>query len=263
MILKLADFDFTLHKYKNLCCSALDSGYRIMTVLAVLQNSGNGGNVLVMRHDVDRLEGRAFRMALLEESMGIQATYYFRKAGFSRSNIIKAIADMKHEIGFHYEVLDEARGNPELAIRLFDLELNQLRRMANVDTICMHGNPMTKWINYDLWKYYDFHKMGLKGEAYLSLKDICYLSDTGRNWDMARKIKDILPSGRLPQTLYSGKLFTTDNVIEFIKSGLAPRIYITVHPERWSYSLGTWVADEIKDAGVNTVKWIIKSLRSS
>ena len=111
--------DFTLDKYGELCQRAVKSGYEIMTVSSYLQNKDTSKNILVMRHDADRFLGRAIRMASLEQSLGIRTTYYFRKSGFSQPDIIKSIADMGHEIGYHYEVLDKAKGNHELAMTFF------------------------------------------------------------------------------------------------------------------------------------------------
>jgi hypothetical protein len=165
---------------------------------------------------------------------------------------------MGHEIGYHYESLDEARGNYEAAISLFKVRLERLRQIAKVETICMHGNPMTKWLNRDLWGKYDFREFGLIGEAYLSVKDIYYLSDTGRRWDMSRKFKDMLPSA-LPIQYTNGKaVVTTDNVVELIESGKQPRICLTIHPERWGHDLVTWSIDQMKDTSINIVKAVLR-----
>jgi hypothetical protein len=253
--------DFTLDKYRDLCQSALKCGYEVMTVSAYIRNTGIDKNVLVMRHDVDHYPGRALRMAILEQSQGIKSTYYFRKPSFSQPNIIKAIADMGHEIGYHYEALDEAKGNYELAINLFKLRLEQLRKIAKVETICMHGNPLTKWLNRDLWNKYDFRELGLIGEAYLSLKDIHYLSDTGRKWDMSRKFKDFLPFGLSSQDLNVRNIVTTDDLIKLIQSGRFQRICLTVHPERWSHNLTTWFIDQMNDTARNMVKAVLRKLK--
>ncbi len=148
---------------------------------------------------------------------------------------------MGHEVGFHYEVLDEARGNYQLAIELFKEELAKLRQIVNVDTVCMHGNPLTKWLNRDIWKHFELHEAGLKGEAYLSIKNVYYLSDTGRIWDMSRKMKDMLPYALPVNTTENGRLITTDDVIRIIKTRGFPRFYLTVHPERWSYNIAKQV----------------------
>jgi hypothetical protein len=259
--MKLNNLDFTLDKYRELCQHALISGYQIASVSSYLQSPNPGQPQLVMRHDVDRFVGKALRMAYVEKSLNIRSTYYFRKSGFSHPETIRSISAMGHEIGFHYEVLDEARGNYELSMKLFREELAYLRKLARVETICMHGNPLTKWLNRDLWKKYDFHDLGLIGEAYLSLKDIYYLSDTGRIWDMSRKVKDNLPFALPLPVAGDEKLITTDDVISLVKSRRLSRVCFTVHPERWSYSFGSWVVDRVRDTGMNAAKSLLARTR--
>ena len=252
--------DFTFDKYGELCQRVVKSGYEIMTVSSYLQNEDTSKNILVMRHDADRFLGRAIRMASLEHSLGIRTTYYFRKSGLSQPDIIKSIADMGHEIGYHYEVLDKAKGNHELAMTFFREDLYKIRQIAKVETICMHGNPLTKWLNRDIWKYYDFRELGIKGEAYLSFTNIWYFSDTGRIWDMSRKAKDFLPSTLPEQNTNIRKISTTEDLLKFIKREKFPRIYLTVHPERWSHNSIAWIADQMRDAGMNVAKNIFLRL---
>lgn len=62
---------------------------------------------VILRHDVDRKPGNALVIAKTEKEADIKASYYFRivKESYDE-NIIKIIADMGHEIGYHYEDLD-------------------------------------------------------------------------------------------------------------------------------------------------------------
>ena len=252
--------DFTYQKYSDLCQSALKSGFTVLTVSSYIKNVDDK-RVLVIRHDVDNFPRRALRLAKLEHSLGIHSTYYFRKHLFSNPKIIKSVAEMGHEIGYHYESLDEAKGNYEAAIDLFRLGLEQLRQIAKVETICMHGNSFTKWLNRDLWNKYDFHQFDLVGEAYLSVKNIYYFSDTGHSWDTSRKFKDLLPSALPEQVQNVRAIVTTNNLIEFIESGEQPRIYLTAHPERWGHNLLEWLIDEMKDQTINMAKAVLRKIK--
>jgi glycosyltransferase involved in cell wall biosynthesis len=251
------DRDFTLGKYKKLCQEILSSGYHVATVVSYLGNVKFTEKTIILRHDVDRRLKNAFRMARLEYQLGIISTYYFRmtKSGFRRE-IIKAIADMGHEIGYHYETLDKAKGNYEGAIKIFEQELNELRQIAEVKTICMHGNPLTKWDNRDLWSKYNYQSYGLLGEAYLSFNGVIYLSDTGRTWGAKHKVKDWLPSAARNNSKNVGKLdvTSTDSLIELIKNEVTGPVYILAHPERWSDNFSEWLVDLIKDTTVNLIK---------
>ena len=139
--------DFTLSRYEALCNALISSGYRSITVQECIQGQAVEPFV-ILRHDVDRRPEMALEMAGMEKDMGIRATYYFRMMpGVFMPEIIKMIRDMGHEIGFHYEVLDKAKGDKEKAIVLFEKELKMFREVADVKTVCMHGNPLARWSN--------------------------------------------------------------------------------------------------------------------
>lgn len=252
--------DFTLDKYSKLCTALLASGYSIYTVAQYLSRSEQTGKTAVLRHDVDRKPGNAVKMAMREKKLGITSSYYFRmnSAGF-RYDIIKAIANMGHEIGYHYEVLDKARGDYRKAIQIFERELAELRKIADVKTICMHGNPLTKWDNRDLWSKYDIKTFGLMGEAYLSFSDITYLSDTGRTWNPKHKIKDWLPSerGHEGQNDIVKSIGCTDELIGLIINGQPETIYLVVHPHRWAKSWIWWSLNFMQDLMINQLKSIL------
>ena len=234
--------DFTLAKYRELCEAILE-GYEPMTVKSYLMQNPSG-RIVIMRHDVDRKPESALRMAELEKEMGIKSTYYFRmKKGVFRKDIIKKIASMGHEIGYHYEVLDKAKGNFEKAIRIFEEELKAFRKIYDVKTICMHGNPLSKWINRDLWSVYDFRNFDIIGEPYISInyKKVLYLTDTGRNWSTKFSVKDVISVNG--EKRINMRVKSTDDVIKLIERGCAEQICILVHPERWSNGLNAWLRE--------------------
>jgi hypothetical protein len=257
--------DFTLNKYRELCQSAQESSCTVLTVEAYLSSKNPPEECIVLRHDVDRKPYNALRMAKLENQYGLKATYYFRinNAVFV-PDLIREIAAMGHEIGYHYEALDKAKGDYEQAIRIFDDDLKRLRGICEVRTICMHGNPLTEGDNRDLWLKYNFKDFGLLGEAYLSFNDdIAYLSDTGRTWGNKHKVKDLLPAntetGR--NRAKEAGASSTNDIIGLIKSGKLGPAYLLTHPERWSDSLGGWIINLSLDAGVNFCKDVLALTR--
>ena len=72
----------------------------------------------------------------------------------------------------------------ELAICDFRLNLEKLRKLYPVKTICMHGSPLSKWDNRDLWKRYNYRDFGIIAEPYFDVDfdEIFYVTDTGRKW---------------------------------------------------------------------------------
>lgn len=253
--------DFTLEKYRELCEAVTKLQYTVLTVGTYLVSQNLPQKYIILRHDVDRNPNRALQMARLEHEFNINTSYYFRfnKRTF-QPNLVREISAMGHEIGYHYETLDKARGDYKKAIRIFEEELRQLREICDVKTICMHGNPLTKWDNRDLWRKYDFKDFGLLGEAYLSFNEITYLSDSGRNWGTKHKVKDWLPSAAFncSKSDKSTMIGSTNDIIEMVEKGELEPTYLLVHPSRWSINLFDWIIELLCDTSVNAVKQMLR-----
>jgi len=257
----LSDWDFTLSKYRQLCRCILDSGYRVITVADYFSEKERfeGEHIVILRHDVDRKPDHALRMAEIEADLGIRSTYYFRtKTHTLKPDMVRAIAQLGHEIGYHYENLSDTRGNLELAIRDFESNLKKLRKLSPVKTIAMHGRPFSQWDNRDLWKAYDFKAFDLIGEPYLSIdySTIEYLTDTGRSWSPNRfNRRDKVSSGS------KIKVHTTTELMSVLWSREYKTFLIQCHPERWTGGLFQWVWSLSTDCLGNCLK-IVFSPRS-
>ncbi len=135
--------DFTLSAYKALINSLKDNNYVFFTVRNYSSQESvtlKSNQFVIMRHDVDRMPQNALKMAKLEHDLGIKATYYFRTIPQTlKPDIIKEISDMGHEVGYHYENMAQCNGDFEMAIEDFRNNLDKLRKIAPVYTICMHG----------------------------------------------------------------------------------------------------------------------------
>ncbi|AKB71764.1 Polysaccharide deacetylase [Methanosarcina mazei C16] len=264
--------DFTLKKYENLLQAIKKTNYSTCTVYDFLKN--NPENCIILRHDVDRAITRNLAMAKLEHSYGIKSTYYFRhiKETF-KPEIIRQMAKMGHEIGFHYEVMDKANGDPERAIEIFRKELEDLRKVTEnvteINTVCMHGNPLKPWSNRDLWKKYDFRDFGILGEPYLSIdyNKVFYLTDTGRTWaDLKIRVKDTIDKPGANAKVDPGSISSTDDVIRLIRTEEISRICLLVHPNRWCEDLGGWTKEllfqNVKNVGKAGIVWYRNIQRS-
>ncbi len=98
--------DFTIDIYTRLLDSLHAGGYSFQTVENFIRASED--KAIILRHDVDRIPENALKLAKLEHELGIGSTYYFRAVQESwDEDIIKQIAEMGHEIGYHYENLSE------------------------------------------------------------------------------------------------------------------------------------------------------------
>jgi len=213
--------------------------------------------VIILRHDVDRLPTNALTMARREHAMGVAATYYFRTV---RDNwdiqIARAIFGLGHEIGYHYENMETCNGDLQSAIKNFQTNLTKIRLVYPVKTICMHGSPLSKWDNRDLWKTYDYRDYGIIAEPYFDVdfKEVLYLTDTGRRWDGDRvSVRDKVSSTSALCAQYRFK--HTHDIIDAAEKGLLPdKIMLNVHPQRWTNNPVSWMRELILQNMKNVVK---------
>ena len=254
--------DFTLKKYSILCEAIASNKCRTATVGDVIRSLDTinlTDHIIILRHDVDRFPHLAIALAEVEHRFGLVASYYFRIPKSFNRRVIRSIADMGHEIGLHYECLDKADGDIVSAAEILAEELDMIRELSDVKTVSMHGNPLTKFDNRDLWRHYEFSRFGLDGEVYLSM-DFCkmmYYSDTGRTWEDGKyNIKDVIPAH---MEAISGKpvLRTTDDLVDLVYTETR-NIYLLIHPERWPVTFGGWLAGYMKDLVLNQAKIIYK-----
>ena len=178
---------FTLKQYLFLLKNLLKQGFLFDTYCRFTELSDK--KFVILRHDVDRLPDNSLIFARIEHELGIKGTYYFRIGPQSfDEQIIREIALLGHEIGYHYETMDTAHGNVDKAYDEFCRNLEIFRKIVPVETICMHGSPLSKFDNRTIWEKYDYRSLGIKAEPYFDIdfSRVLYLTDTGRRWDGGR-----------------------------------------------------------------------------
>ena len=268
--------DFTVSRYLALLLSLKSRGREFQPLNEYIQspNHSFSHSLLILRHDVDLLPHNALAIAQLEHDLGIRGTYYFRIVPESFDvGVIEKIAELGHEVGYHYEDVDlvvkrqtangkrqvseligdrlkvigdrsQVIGVPpkrrrtsrwqareagesgrnkavsgsmfqvsgskyrilnqslqanlpgtwnvepetdliDLAMESFLKNLETMRKIADIKTICMHGSPLSKYDNRLLWTKYDYRDYGIIGEPYFDVdfSEVAYYTDTGRRWD--------------------------------------------------------------------------------
>lgn len=237
--------DFTLIKYKELLTALDDYGQ------------------VTLRHDVDRKPKNSLATAYIERELGWKATYYFRAVPQSFDEaVILQIASLGHEIGYHYESLATCHGNLEAAYDDFCRNLEKLRILVPVSAIVMHGSPTSKWDSRELWKHYDYHKLGIDTESYLDtdFSEVFYLTDTGRRWDGYHvSIRDKIPEQQERWIQRGWCYHSTDDVIQAVKEGSFPeRVLVNTHPQRWTDSRLQWFSELALQSVKNLVKRCVR-----
>jgi hypothetical protein len=300
--------DFTVLAFRTLIKRFADAGYSFQSCREY--HNSPLERVVILRHDVDRHPGNSLATAEIEHEAGISGTYYFRTVnGGFEEEIIQQISQLGHEIGYHYEDLrlarqktkDERQKIPDrrtakpkdlldreeemaaMAIAGFRGNLAKLRETASVDTICMHGSPLSPADSRRLWKYYDYSTMGIIAEPYFdfSLEGLLYLTDTGRRWDGSSvSIRDRvytrdegyfagwkrtpLPGSAMFMTEKSTALQKqygfrkTEDILQAISSGNLPeRLMVTFHPQRWNDNTIPWLTEYILQNFKNAIKYFM------
>ena len=254
-----ASTDFHANDWKRICTALTEQDFLTLTVkkyLSLREENNLPEKYVILRHDIDRRVNHAHLMAKLEKELGISSTYYFRIPYTFDKEIIQSISKMGHEIGFHYECLSKANGDLQKAHKIFVSELQQIRDVADVETICMHGRPLSPYDNREMWRDTQLSSYQLKGEAYLSIDDVYYFTDTGRSWGSTNSLRDVLST-----SLDHPVLTKTNGLIDWLSHLEIGGVYITSHPERWAFSSVDGVYCQIMDGVLNTGKKILRKLR--
>jgi len=277
--------DFTLTAYRQLLQSIKESGYSFFTFEDWCDGKATG-NYVILRHDVDLKAENSLAVARIEAEMGISATYYFRIVPQSnKPDIILSIAELGHEIGYHYEDMAICQGDSGKAKEHFILQLEYFRNFYPVRTICMHGSPTSKWDNRELWKSIDYRDLGVIGEPYLDFlstvsengMERSYFTDTARMWDGEKyNLRDKSPNlkqndpaietqriNSATDYTESRKIHSTFDLISWFNNLPAKNgIMITTHPQRWTDHPTAWILELVKQSIKNRIKkYMVKRLK--
>ena len=253
--------DFSLKSYIEFI-KLIKSNYKnIFTFNEFLNLKLIPDSFCLLRHDVDRRPLNALKMAEIEKEFNIKSTYYFRtKKNVFNPKIIELIASHGHELGYHYESLSDAKGDFIQAINDFEKNLIEFRKYADVKTISMHGRPLSKYDNRDLWKNEENQKLlstkfGITGEIYINIdySDILYLNDTGRNWHTNKNnVRDFTNSKIIKN------FKNTKELLKYFKTKPHKKLVFQIHPERWSDNIGSYLYQYGKDSISNSAKKILR-----
>jgi len=258
--------DFTLKQYYELIKVLQNQNFSIQTFENFVRHPKEIS--IVLRYDVDKLPQNSLTFAKIQHKMGIVGTYYFRVTPQSfDEQVIKEIAAMGHEIGYHYETMDTCHGNVDKAYDMFCHNLEMFRKIVPIITICMHGSPLSKFDNRAIWDKYDYHKLGLIAEPYFDLdfNKTFYITDTGRRWDgdkFSFRDKSMAANPYTNPECLKLRYHTTADIINAIQTGVFPHQFMmTFHPQRWTDSNLKWLQELIGQNLKNQVKrFLIKKL---
>ncbi len=244
--------DFTIRQYISLLDQLKQSGGTFQTVSEYATTPAQ--QAIILRHDIDDRKEHARTFAQLQKERGIKGTYYFRVVPESFDHeLIQEIESLGHEIGYHYEDMDFAKGNRHEAYRLFQIHLEKLRAIATIQTICMHGSPRSEYDNKDVWKDFSYRNHEIIAEPYLDFNfDVLfYLTDTGRMWDGKKfSIRDEIATSKTWPRFHS----TSDIIVAINNKKLPLPVMLNFHPQRWTDNRLLWTKEFIFQSLKNQIK---------
>jgi hypothetical protein len=221
----LGDCDFSYNHYCEIIELAKKKGYRIMP-LADLLSSGDD-RIMLLRHDVEWSVERAARMAEIEHSLSVRATYFIRvhsetynPFSFKTYPSLKRIYQLGHEIGLHFENLDFSVVTGEDPSSILKRELGILQTILGIKIRGVAAHRDFSGIdNSDFSSGIVLSEYGLDYEAYQLSKEFLFVSDSLRTWRRT--------NGRC--------------ICEVLRSNPSHEICLLTHPDLWyqeSYYLG-------------------------
>jgi hypothetical protein len=251
---RMTEKDFTQKKYADLieCLAAHYPTFGIVGYSLAHRSRRLPENYFIVRHDVDGNIRNALDMAQIDARNGIRSTFYFRvKPLLFNPDIIRKIDALGHEIGYHYEVLSDTKGDMKKARLLFEANLKKVRSLAPVETVCMHGRSLSPHNNLDFWQKYVLAEFDLIAEPYLTIDytDKYYFSDTSRCWDNYKyNLRDIVKSKG------SRGVKTTDDLVAFLKTAGPKKGAILTHSNFWTNGWLHWWGNRCLFFALNQIK---------
>jgi len=170
-----------------------------------------------------------------------------------------------------------------MAFVSFSENLKKFRQLCTVTTACMHGSPMSPYDSRLIWRYYDYGAGGIDVEPYfdISLERSLYLTDTGRRWNGSSVsirdkvysrneeyyeewVRKPLRGSAMAMTAPGDEIQReyrfrqTGDIIAAVRDGRLPaRIFMTIHPQRWSNGIIPWMGELVSQTFKNNVKYFI------
>ena len=226
----------TFASFKKLCDFLVSSNTYVFLTCSEKIKCSDKKKVVYLKHDVECNPKNALKIAKIEAAFGIRATFYFQVDLVEKNpSTVIDIANLGHEIGYHYDVLDECNGNFESAKNAFNKALKVFEDVSiNIKTVCPHGNPVLERSNWTSNK--DFFRDHDVAKAYTDITDIIvnpqdafegpitYISDTGYFWKVISNVS------------FDDRITTVDTPLDIMadfQEISTPNIVISSHPHRW------------------------------
>ena len=225
-----------IHREWDRFCASVHAR-RCVTVSELPDIAGDKDWVAI-KHDVETDLDRALMIARIEANYGIKATFFVQSYLLKgNEKYLKRIAELGHEVTYHYDVLDANHGDFDLAVREFRHWVGEFQRLGfSVSSVCPHGNPIMSRNGWDSNKdffrdkrvasqFSNIFDLVVQGKERIK-RDYLYVSDAGYGFKVISDIvgNDQVASQDIP-------LSSIDELIQLVAS--SSTVVISTHPHRW------------------------------
>ena len=234
--------NFVYKNWRKFCIALRKTGFQSIPANRI---DSSVSKYIVLKHDIETDVKRAYDIACIEHETGHCGSYYVQAYLLKQENnvaLLKKMSEMGHEISYHYDVMDNCRGNMDLAIEEFEKNRILFENCGfSVETVCQHGNPIVDRIGYTSNR--DFFRSERVQKLYPDISDIMvnykrdhmtdyhYFSDAGRRF---KYIYDPL-NNDIEDT--SEKDVTYADLEALLLSLNTEGCYmVSIHPHRWTKS---------------------------
>lgn len=189
---------FTYDSYKKLLVLLRNNNYEICDY----HNFEGYAKCAILRHDIDNSIEAAIKMAEIENSLDIKATYFvlltsdfYNPASAEKKRHLLKLQNLGHEIGLHFdEKTYEDNLGPEKTIEIIQREAGILSDILDgtpISTVSMH-RPSKDTLEGD---FQIPRLVNSYGKTFFH--DFKYVSDSRRRW--REPVEEIIESGECPR----------------------------------------------------------------
>ncbi|MFT3800666.1 MAG: hypothetical protein QM766_05540 [Burkholderiaceae bacterium] len=234
-----------LPEYRRLLTTALDHGYRVISVeeWARLLDQPPGpsiGKLMVMRHDVDTDAALTIKWSEIERDAGVGASYFYRQTTMD-GRVIEAVMRAGFHVSYHFEeiaeVAKERRLGSEQAIRQHMPEMQQ-RFARNLDAmrarfgldgriVCSHGD----WMN---------RRLGVRNLELL--RDPAFRQQAGVDYETYDEALMTPLNGYYTDSQPPSYWRRSGSPFDAIHAGITP-IGVLTHPRQWQPNFASNTAE--------------------
>lgn len=239
---------FLYSEWDSFCKSLQCEGIQSITASEVLRKAQTDGldklyRFVNLKHDVESQPQKALDLARIEHRYGHCATFYVQAYLMTESNnpIFQEIQSLGHEVTYHHDVMDGAKGVLLDALSIYKENVAKFKSFGfDVHTVCQHGNPVSDYENRD------FFRSDLVQREFPNQSDIMvdfmkkigrkyvYVSDVGMSFKI---VTDPVNSDKIPESEKYVVLGHLDNVVRELQLNPMNSYIISAHPHRYNKNL--------------------------